>query len=50
LTDPVLTAAPVPLGGLAVLGGGAFLGMLLVAGAGLMMLKSSTDLEELRPG
>jgi len=40
--------APVPPGGLAVLGGGASPGMLLVAGAGLMTLTSSTDPEELR--
>jgi len=39
---------PVPVAHLALLGGGAVLVMLLVVGAGMMVLRSSTDLEELR--
>jgi hypothetical protein len=39
---------PVPFGDLAVLGGGAVLVMVLVVGAGLLFLRMSTDLEELR--
>jgi len=41
---------PVPLESLALLGGGAFLVMLIMAGVGLLVLRSSTDLEELRVG
>jgi hypothetical protein len=43
-------AVPVPLQDLALLGGGALLAVLLAAGAGLLVLRSSTDLEELRVG
>ena len=39
---------PVPAARLALLGGGALLAVLLAAGAGLVVLRSSTDLEELR--
>ena len=50
-TDPVLTlAVPVPLDLLALLGGGALLALLAAAGIGLLVLRSSTDLEELRIG
>jgi hypothetical protein len=50
-TEPVLTlAVPVPVDLLALLGGGAFLAMLAVAGVGLLILRSSTDLDELRVG
>ncbi|MFI5934783.1 FtsX-like permease family protein [Actinoplanes sp. NPDC051494] len=41
---------PVPLESLALLGGGAFLIMLIMTGVGLLVLRSSTDLEELRVG
>jgi FtsX-like permease family protein len=41
-------AVPVPWVDLAVLGGGALLAMLVAVGAGLLVLRSSTDLEELR--
>ena len=47
---PVVVAVPVPVEMLAWLGGGAFLAMLAVAGIGLLVLRSSTDLEELRAG
>jgi hypothetical protein len=48
---PTLTmAVPVPLDLLALLGGGAFLAMLAAAGVGLLVLRSSTDLDELRVG
>lgn len=48
-TDPVVTVpVPVPLGDLAVLGGGAFVLMVLVVVAGLGLLRRSTDLAELR--
>jgi hypothetical protein len=41
---------PVPVGSLAMLGAGALLAMLLVVAAGMIVLRSSTDLEELRAG
>jgi hypothetical protein len=41
---------PLPVQHLAMLGGGALLAVLLAAGAGLLVLRSSTDLEELRVG
>ncbi|WP_305787802.1 FtsX-like permease family protein [Symbioplanes lichenis] len=43
-------AATVPVGALGLLGGGTLLMMLLAAGIGLLVLRSSTDLEELRAG
>lgn len=43
-------AVPLPWQNLAVLGGGALLVVLLAAGVGLLVLRSSTDLEELRVG
>ncbi|MEU4155529.1 FtsX-like permease family protein [Actinoplanes sp. NPDC026670] len=47
-TDPVVTLpVPVPWEQLALLGGGTVLAMLLVAGAGMLVLRS-TDLEEIR--
>ncbi|WP_438860925.1 FtsX-like permease family protein [Actinoplanes auranticolor] len=46
---PVVTrAVPVPLDDLLVLGGGAVAVMLLVVGVGLLLLRRSTDLDELR--
>ncbi len=50
--DQLVVAIPIPIpfGDLALLGGGAVLAMLLVVGAGMMVLRSSTDLEELRAG
>ncbi|MFI1994709.1 FtsX-like permease family protein [Actinoplanes sp. NPDC020271] len=51
VTDDTLTLAlpiPVPIGSLALLGAGAVLAMLLVVGAGMLVLRSSTDLEEMR--
>ncbi|WP_436524838.1 FtsX-like permease family protein [Actinoplanes sp. HUAS TT8] len=47
-TVKVVLPIPIPFGPLALLGGGAVLAMLLVVGAGMMVLRSSTDLEELR--
>jgi hypothetical protein len=44
----VVVHVPVPATQLALLGGGALLAVLLAAGAGLVVLRSSTDLEELR--
>ncbi|GAA2492539.1 FtsX-like permease family protein [Winogradskya humida] len=44
----VQLTVPVPVGSLALLGGGAFLIMLIATGVGLVVLRSSTDLEELR--
>ncbi|MET8147929.1 FtsX-like permease family protein [Actinoplanes sp. NPDC049668] len=47
--DPEVTMqVPVPFGDLLVLGGGAFLLMMLVVGVGLIFLRRSTDLDELR--
>jgi FtsX-like permease family protein len=42
--------APVPLADLVLLGAGAFAIMVLVVGAGLLFLRMSTDLDELRVG
>ncbi|BCJ43805.1 hypothetical protein GCM10010168_91520 [Actinoplanes ianthinogenes] len=51
VTDPtVVQPVPVPFGPLALLGGTALLMMALVVGAGMLVLRSSTDLEELRAG
>lgn len=47
---PVTAAVPVPVELLALLGGGALLAMVIAAGIGLLVLRSSTDLEELRAG
>ncbi|MGK5680287.1 FtsX-like permease family protein [Actinoplanes sp. URMC 104] len=41
---------PIPVDRMALLGGGALLAMLLAAGVALLVLRSSTDLEELRVG
>jgi hypothetical protein len=46
----VVMAIPVPWAELGVLGGGVLLAMLAAVGAGLLVLRSSTDLEELRAG
>jgi len=46
--EGVTLQVPVPLGDLLVLGGGAFLLMTLVVGMGLVFLRQSTDLDELR--
>jgi hypothetical protein len=47
--DPMVTkAVPVPLDDLVVLGGGAIAVMMLVVGVGLLLLRRSTDLDELR--
>ncbi|WP_328464299.1 permease [Actinoplanes sp. NBC_00393] len=49
--DPLLVVPiPIPLQQLLLLGGGALLAMLIVVGIGAMVLRSSTDLEELRVG
>lgn len=46
---PVVTkAVPVPLGDLLLLGGGAVAVMLLVVGVGVLLLRRSTDLDEIR--
>ncbi|BEL10432.1 hypothetical protein Q0Z83_086230 [Actinoplanes sichuanensis] len=48
-SDPVVTLpVPVPWGQLVLLGGGTVLAMLVVAGIGMLVLRSSTDLEEIR--
>lgn len=48
-TDPIVTLpVPVPWEQLAVLGAGTILAMVLVAGVGMLVLRSSTDLEEIR--
>jgi hypothetical protein len=47
-SDGVTLHVPVPIGDLLVLGGGAFLLMMLVVGMGLVFLRRSTDLDELR--
>jgi hypothetical protein len=44
----VTKAVPVPLADLLLLGGGAVLVMMLVIGVGLLLLRRSTDLDELR--
>jgi hypothetical protein len=41
---------PIPWAHLSLLGGGALLAVLVAVGAGLLVLRSSTDLEELRVG
>ncbi|GAA2617799.1 FtsX-like permease family protein [Paractinoplanes durhamensis] len=41
---------PIPWGSLALLGGGALLAVLVAVGAGLLVLRASTDLDELRAG
>ncbi|MEV6350610.1 FtsX-like permease family protein [Actinoplanes sp. NPDC051851] len=46
----VLLKIPIPFGELALLGGGALLAMLLVVSVGLLVLRTSTELEELRTG
>ena len=46
----VVMDVPVPLAHLALLGGAALLAVLVAVGAGLLVLRSSTDLEELRVG
>jgi hypothetical protein len=46
----VVLQIPVPWPGLLLLGGVSLVAMLLAVGAGLMVLRSSTDLEELRAG
>jgi hypothetical protein len=48
VTPHVLLSVPVPFERLLLLGGGALAAVVLVAGAGLLVLRSSTDLEELR--
>jgi hypothetical protein len=48
VSPEVTLRVPVPLGELAVLGGGAVVLMLLVVGVGLLLLRRSTDLDELR--
>jgi FtsX-like permease family protein len=50
VTDQVVLAVPVPWAGLALLLGFALVVTLLAVGAGLVVLRSSTDLEELRAG
>jgi ABC-type antimicrobial peptide transport system permease subunit len=46
--ETTVLRVPIPFQGLGLLGGGALLAVLLAAGAGLLVLRSSTDLEELR--
>jgi hypothetical protein len=46
----VVLPVPVPWAELGILGGGVLLAMLAAVGAGLLVLRSSTDLEELRAG
>jgi hypothetical protein len=46
----VVLAVPVPWAGLLLLGATALVAMLVAVGAGLLVLRSSTDLEELRAG
>jgi hypothetical protein len=41
---------PLPVGGLAALGGAALLAMILVVAVSFVFLKMSTDVEELRIG
>ncbi|SFF58269.1 FtsX-like permease family protein [Actinoplanes philippinensis] len=49
VTDPVVTLpVPVPWEQLALLTGGTILAMTVVAGIGMLVLRSSTDLEEIR--
>ncbi|MFF5296746.1 FtsX-like permease family protein [Paractinoplanes globisporus] len=49
-TVPRVLRVPVPWADLGLLGGGALLAVLLAVGVGLLVLRSSTDLEELRIG
>jgi hypothetical protein len=46
----VTLPVPIPWGHLSLLGAGALLAVLVAAGAGLLVLRSSTDLDELRVG
>ena len=49
--QPLVTLhVPIPWAHLSLLGAGALLGMLAAVGAGLLVLRSSTDLDELRVG
>ncbi|WP_433827989.1 FtsX-like permease family protein [Actinoplanes sp. CA-015351] len=51
LVEPgVVVPIQIPFDGLALLGGGALLAMLVVVGVGAAVLRTSTDLEELRIG
>ncbi|GAA4595934.1 hypothetical protein GCM10023107_35880 [Actinoplanes octamycinicus] len=51
IADPfIVQPVPVPFGQLALLAAGALLAMAAVVGAGMLVLRSSTDLEELRAG
>ncbi|MBB2944983.1 hypothetical protein FB565_004716 [Actinoplanes lutulentus] len=51
LVEPgVVVPIQIPFEGLALLGGGALLAMLIVVGVGAAVLRASTDLEELRIG
>jgi hypothetical protein len=51
VTDPVVTlAVPLPWEQLMLLSGGTVLAVLLVAGVGMLVLRGSTDLEEIRVG
>jgi len=50
LGPPVVLPVPIPWTDLAMLGGGTLLAALVAVGAGLLVLRSSTDLEELRVG
>jgi len=47
---PAVLTVPIPWGDLGLLGAGAMLAVLVAVGAGLLVLRSSTDLEELRVG
>jgi hypothetical protein len=49
-TVQLTASVPWPFAGMAMLGGGALVVMLLVVGAGLLFLRMSTDMEELRAG
>ncbi|MFI5894193.1 FtsX-like permease family protein [Actinoplanes sp. NPDC051513] len=50
LHAPAVLHVPVPWGDLGMLGGGALLAVLVAVGAGMLVLRSSTDLDELRIG
>ena len=47
---PSVLSVPVPWGDLGLLGAGALLAVLVAVGVGVLVLRSSTDLEELRVG